>query len=336
MPKNIFQKLKGPVVITGATGFVGANLCNYWLARGARVIGVEGPSLQRWRLPADRPLELQSVDLRSQSAVRNLIRNARPSVVINCAAYGAYSNQTNAEQTYRVNMEAVRHMLEELREVSELRAFIQAGSSSEYGLNCTAPDEDAPTLPDSHYAVSKVGASALVRFYAHKHKLPAWCFRLYSVYGPLEDTSRLIPRLLMEANEGRFPPLVNPRISRDFIHVDDVNEAFETLVTRAEDIPRGEIFNIGTGVKTTLRTLVATAKRAFKIKVKPDWGSMPDRHWDHADWYADASKAKRILRWKAKIPLEVGLKQTLAWMIANPELVQAGQQQSVVVQEKTS
>lgn len=335
MAKNVFQKLNGPVVVTGATGFVGANVCNYLLARGASVIGVEGPSLQRWRLPEDRTLELQSVDLRSHNAVRHFFRNAKPSVVINCAAYGAYSSQTNVEQTYQVNMDAVRHMLEVLREVSGLRAFIQAGSSSEYGLNCSAPDEDAPTLPDSHYAVSKVGASALVRFYATKHGLPAWCFRLYSVYGPLEDTSRLIPRLLLEAHEGRLPPLVNPRISRDFVYVDDVSQAFEALVTRAEDTARGEIFNIGTGVKTTLRTLVATAKRAFKLKVKPDWGSMPERHWDHADWYADASKAKRMLRWRAETPLEDGLKQTLAWMIAHPELVQAGQQQSVI-QEKTA
>jgi polyisoprenyl-phosphate glycosyltransferase len=330
MAKTIFENLPGPVVVTGATGFVGANVCRNMLERGARVIGVSGPSKQRWRLPDHRNLELHSVDLRLQKDVESLVQRVQPSVVINCAAYGAYPSQTNVNQIYQVNVDAVRYLLEALRAVPHLRAFIQAGSSSEYGTNCSAPKEDAPTLPDSHYAVSKLSASALVRFYAIKHELPAWSCRLYSVYGPLEEASRLIPKLLLEANQGRLPPFVNPSISRDFIHVDDVNLAFEALVTHAEHLPRGEVFNIGTGVKTTLADLVEITLRAFKLDARPDWGSMPDRHWDHPNWYANPSKASELLEWRAPTSLERGLKQTLAWMLAHPELVDAAQQQSVV------
>lgn len=330
MAKSVFEDLPGPVVVTGATGFVGANVCRYMLQRGARVIGVEGPSMQRWRLPEHQTLDMQSVDLRSEAEVAGFIQRVQPSVVINCAAYGAYPSQTNVNQIYQVNLDAVRYMLEALRSVPQLRAFIQAGSSSEYGANCSAPAEDSPALPDSHYAVSKLAASALVRFYATKYELPAWGCRLYSVYGPFEDASRLIPKLLLEANQGRLPPLVHPRISRDFIYVDDVSLAFEQLVARAEHISRGEIFNIGTGVKTTLADLVETTQRAFHLDVQPDWGSMPNRHWDHPNWYANPNKANQLLAWQAPTDLEKGLKQTLAWMLDHPDLVDAAQRQSVV------
>src|SRR6185369_12426045 len=113
------------------------------------------------------------------------------------------------------------------------RAFVQAGTSSEYGFNCSAPSEDAPTLPDSDYAVSKIAATGLVRLYARKHGVPAFVLRLYSVYGPYEDFSRLIPTLLWEARAGRFPPLVSPNISRDFVYVDDVARVFDVVVERA-------------------------------------------------------------------------------------------------------
>jgi nucleoside-diphosphate-sugar epimerase len=254
----------------------------------------------------------------------------QPSVVINCAAYGAYSSQTDAERIYRVNLHGVRHLLEAARELPRLRAFIQAGSSSEYGLNCTAPSEDGPTLPDSDYAVSKIAATAATQFYALKHGVPAWSFRLYSVYGPFEDFSRLMPRLLLGAQRQTFPPLVNPGISRDFVYVDDVCRALESIVEKAPSLRSGEVYNIGTGVRTTLGELVSLVRSTFDIASEPQWGTMPNRAWDHADWYADPSKAKRDFGWSASVSLRDGLLATMRWLDSNPELVAEGQRSSVL------
>jgi nucleoside-diphosphate-sugar epimerase len=319
-----------PVVVTGAGGFVGANLCRFLLERGERVVGVLGTATERWRMPEHPALELVQLDLRQRDGVQDFLERYRPEVVVNCAAYGAYSSQTDADRIYAVNVDSVRYLLEGLQRQGNLRAFVQTGSSSEYGLNCSGPSEDTELLPDSHYAVSKVAASALVRLYGTKHGLPAWNLRLYSVYGPYEDTSRLIPRLLLHAREGRLPPLVNPSISRDFVHVDDVCRAVLAVVQRAARLPRGESFNVGTGKRTTLRGLVSTVRKSFRVRVEPVWGSMPDRAWDNPNWFANPAKARRLLKWQAELSLEQGLRSTMGWVEAHAGLIAQAEAASVV------
>jgi nucleoside-diphosphate-sugar epimerase len=335
------QNLRNPVLVTGASGFVGANLCLSLLERGASVIGVGGVSGRDWRLESIESLKNPSfrrvsVDLRSKEQTLQLLRETSPSVIINCAAYGAYSNQTEKDRIYSVNFDAVRSLLDGARELKDFVAFIQAGSSSEYGTNCTAPLEDAPTIPDSDYAVSKVAATAAIRFYATKFGLPAWSFRLYSVYGPFEDASRLIPKLLLHARDGKLPPLVNPKISRDFIYVEDVTDACVQLIEGAQKktVRPGEVYNIGSGTKTTLEDLVSATRKTFSVREEPRWGSMPERHWDHPDWFANPSKAKKEFGWSAGTPLVDGLKETYDWLTRNPEMVQQSLDNSVLQAER--
>jgi dolichol-phosphate mannosyltransferase len=221
-------------------------------------------------------------------------------------------------------------MLEGVRGQTGFRAFVQAGSSSEYGFNCSAPAEDAATWPDSDYAVSKIGASSLLRLYARKHGVPAFTLRLYSLYGPFEDFSRLVPTLLLKAREGRWPPLVNPSISRDFVHVEDACRAFDAVVEHAPRLEPGGIFNIGSGVRTTLGDLVATVRDLFGVAAEPAWQSMPDRSWDHSGWYADPRRAAAELGWRATTSLRGGLAATMRWIDANPALVAEGRANTVV------
>jgi nucleoside-diphosphate-sugar epimerase len=320
----------GTILVAGACGFIGAYLCRYFASRGASVLAVDGPSGNDWRIRDVPGVRRVKLDLTSWPDVKSALATEQPSVVINCAAYGAYSSQTDAERIYRVNLHAVRYLLEAARELPGLRAFIQAGSSSEYGLNCSAPSEDGPTLPDSDYAASKIAATAVTQLYALKHRVPAWVFRLYSVYGPFEDFSRLVPRLLLSAREQTFPALVNPAISRDFVFVDDVCRAVESLVEKAPSLRPGEIYNIGTGARTTLGDLVSLVRSTFRVAPEPEWGTMPNRSWDHADWYADPRKAKRDLGWSASVPLADGLSSTMRWLDSNPDLISEGQRSSVL------
>lgn len=322
------------IVVTGATGFVGSNLCGHLLDQGHEVIAVTGRARSNWRLEslaarAGTSLTQVAVDLANETALHDFISRTQPEAWIGCAAYGAYPNQTDTSLIYRVCFDSVRWTIGALKHVAGFKAMIQMGSQSEYGLNCTAPSETAATLPDSDYAVAKAAATAYTQFSGKKQDFPGWVFRLYSVYGPMEDPSRLILKLLLQARDGKLPPLANPRISRDFIHVDDVCSAVDAVLAKSGTLARGEVYNIGTGRCTTLEKLVQVATEAFKIGAKPEWGSMANRRWDHTDWYANPAKAKRELDWNPGTELREGLLRTMNWISAHPEQIQASLQQSV-------
>ncbi|MDX8399523.1 MAG: GDP-mannose 4,6-dehydratase, partial [Gallionellaceae bacterium] len=195
-----------------------------------------------------------------------------------------------------------------------LAAFVHAGSSSEYGTNCAAPAEDSVCEPNSPYAVSKVALAGYLRFMGKQREFPCVNLRLYAVYGPLEDTSRLIPNLLRQALTGKLPPFVDARTSRDFVHVDDVCSAFVMAAVKMHPGLYGESFNIGSGIKTTIAELAETTRRVFGVVEEPQFGTMQGRAWDLAEWYADPRKAIEKLGWKPLVKLENGLKSMARWV----------------------
>src|SRR4029453_16750114 len=106
---------------------------------------------------------------------------------------------------------------------------------------------------------------SFLRYVGKSRAFPAVNLRLYSVYGPLEDTSRLIPTLLHRALNGKYPAFVDGETSRDFVHTDDVCAAFVLAAAKMNPELYGEDFNIGTGIRTTMRELANVTRTAFSI-----------------------------------------------------------------------
>ena len=306
------RALEGPILVTGASGFIGANLYKEIAAVRRDVFAVVRQD-KGWRLVDVHDDKVIAVDLNDANATKNLVDSVQPRTVFNCVAYGAYSFEEDADLIYRTNFLALSNLATELARYS-LAALVHTGSSSEYGANCAAPSEDGLRDANSHYAVSKGAASDFLH-YAGKHRgVPCVNLRLYSVYGPLEDTSRLIPNLLRQALAGHLPPLVDARTSRDFVHVTDVCRALITAALRMHPDIYGESFNIGSGKRTTIAELADKTRELFSITDEPVFGTMEGRNWDLADWYADASKALDVLGWQPEIALEDGLRQTSEWV----------------------
>ncbi len=286
------RHLQGPILVLGASGFVGANLLRLLLKHREDVFGT-ATRLPAWRL-ADLPSRHVIVtDLLIDSNLDALLESVRPRTIFDCVAYGAYSFETDSELIYRTNFNLISRLLSRL-DPKNLSCYVHAGSSSEYGENASGPQEDAPVAPNSHYSVSKVAAASLIHYFGKRKQLPCVNLRLYSAYGPLEDSSRLIPNIVIHGESGTYPELVDPRISRDFIYVDDVSQAFIDIALHISEPDYGESFNIGTGRKTTIGELALVAKKVFNIQQDPAF-TMPNRDWDLTDWFADIRKVHRAL-----------------------------------------
>lgn len=306
------RALKGPILVLGASGFVGANLYKKIAESRSDVYAVVNRD-KGWRLFDVGDDKIIAVDLNDFSATKNLINTIEPQTIFNCIAYGAYSFEQDANLIFQTNFQSVVNLVNLLIN-RPFAAYIHAGSSSEYGLNCAAPLEDNLCEPNSPYAVSKVATATYLKYVGGQKEFPCVNLRLYSVYGPLEDTSRLLPALLRQAKLGKLPPLVSPETSRDFVYIDDVCMAFVMAAVKMHPGLYGQSFNIGTGLKTTIAELAALSVELFNIPEKPIFGSMDARNWDLSDWYSNPSKAKEMLGWSAKVGLREGLTFMFKWV----------------------
>lgn len=306
------RRLQGPIWVVGASGFIGAKLFFSLSRLRPDVFAVSRQVETSWRLLHCPYPNRITLDITAARDVDAAVKTHRPRTVFNLSAYGAYERQNTAARIHQVNYNGTFNLITALLE-SGCDAFVQAGTSSEYGLNCAAPAESAALEPNSDYAVSKVAASYLLGYYGRIKQFPCTHLRLYSVYGPWEERDRLVPTLVRLGLQGGYPPLVNPDISRDFLYVDDCTRAFvQAALVSCRQQP-GRAFNIATGTKTSLAEIAQHARRLFAIPAEPVFGVMPNRKWDLANWYGDPARARTELDWSSRVPLDAGLALTTAW-----------------------
>ena len=306
-------------VLTGGTGFVGASVARRLLRDGHEVHLLVRPGYARWRIgDLLDDVRLHLVDLGDAAALGDTVGQIRPDWVFHLAAYGAYSWQTDLDQMLQTNVQGTMNLVRAcLRHGWE--AFVNTGSSSEYGYQDHPPAEWERVEPNSHYAVTKASATLFCRYTAQSQGVRLPTLRLYSVYGPWEEPTRLIPTMIVRGLQGRLPPLVNPAIARDFVYAEDVNDAYLLAATQPGQEP-GAVYNVGSGVQTTIREVVEVARRALSIPEEPSWGSMPDRGWDTQVWVSDNRKIRQALGWEPRHTFEAGFCQFAAWLQDTPSL----------------
>ena len=232
------------VVVTGGTGFVGANLVRRLIADGYQPHLLVRPQFSSWRIDSIRDqVTLHEVGLDDADRLTAVLKEIQPSWVFHLAAHGAYSWQTDEAQMHETNILGTRNLLKAAIDLG-VDAFVNTGSSSEYGRMDHAPAETEEAKPDTPYGKTKGIATYMCFFGAQMHGARVRTLRLYSAYGPFEDPRRLLPSLIVHGRRGVFPALVNPQTARDFVYVDDVVDACLLAAQHAGAEP-GAIYNVG-------------------------------------------------------------------------------------------
>jgi nucleoside-diphosphate-sugar epimerase/glycosyltransferase involved in cell wall biosynthesis len=301
-------KLDGPILITGAGGFIGAALLKALLAVRSDVYGFARK--QNWRLLDVSPARIRFINLENSSELTNCLNEIKPRTIFNLSAHGAYPDQNNFESITRINLNSTKWLADWCS--FNQCGLVQAGTSSEYGTNCTAPSEADMCRPNSAYAVTKLAATQMLELLCGSSNLSVTVLRLYSVYGPMEEPKRLIPTLIRLGRMGQLPPFSPKEVTRDFVYIDDVVNAFIVAAISQIGVPGFRVFNICSGDAVSMEHVASIARTLFDIQEEPSFGPAL-RQWDLFKWYGNPSHAREELNWQIKTKFADGLKKTLDW-----------------------
>ena len=308
------------VLITGGTGFVGSNLARFFLSKGFEVATTVRESSNLWRIAeiSDRIRKFK-IDLNDSGMVLNLLETVQPSVIIHTAAYGGYHFESNFNSIINTNFNATVNLVEAYLK-SECELLINTGSSSEYGFKDSPMSENDPLDPVGAYSVSKAASTMYCRSRSVEEDKKIVTFRLFSAYGDYEEAHRLIPYLITSTLNKTKINLNNPNSKRDFIYVQDINNAYLRLIEVIDKIENGAIFNLGTGKESTIKNVVSIISELFNGNIDIEWSGKNGRISDKAKkWVADTNKLSSILGYTPRYSLHDGLIKTCEWFSENKE-----------------
>jgi UDP-glucose 4-epimerase len=305
------------VLVTGGAGFIGSNLAERLVARGAEVRVFDNLSTGfRDNVPGDA--ELFEGDIRDEAAVRAAVTGV--DVVFHQAASRAVLQSVQDPlSTDLANTHGTLLVLKAAHDAG-VRRVVAASSSSVYGGAEQLPTpESAPLAPRSPYAVSKLAGEHYCRVWSELFGLETVALRYFNVYGPRQRPdsayAAVIPLFTQALRTGARPTVHGDgKQSRSFAYVDDVVEANLAAAAAPAVSCSGNVYNIAGSSTSTLLELLDELGAILGVDVDPEHTA--PRAGDIRHSSADLSAAARDLRWQPRVTLADGLRRTLDWFAA--------------------
>jgi CDP-glucose 4,6-dehydratase len=309
------------VLVTGATGMIGAWLVKALLARDAHVIALVYDSDPRSELYRSGDIARVSVvngGLEDFATVERAVSGHEVDTVFHLGAQALVGvAERSPLPTFEVNIRGTYHVLEACRVHRGLvDRVIVASSDKAYGAHGHLPyTEDMPLAGVHPYEVSKSCADLLAQSYHRTYGLPVAIARCGNVYGGGDlNWSRIVPGTIRALLQGERPVVRSDgTYVRDYFYVEDAAEAYVRLADGLAD-PRvvGEAFNFSTESPLTVLDLVQAIQKAADIVDLPPDVRATARGEIHSQSLS-AAKARAILGWRPAFDLEAGLRATVAW-----------------------
>jgi UDP-glucuronate 4-epimerase len=331
-----------PILVTGAAGFIGAEVALRLLQRGDRVIGVDNlntyydPSLKRSRLgriaalpQAEQSWRFERISVEEGPGLEALFAQEHPRAVVHLAAQaGVRYSIENPAAYIQSNLVGFGHILEGCRH-HEVEHLVYASSSSVYGGNRQMPfsEQQPVNHPVSLYAASKKANELMAHTYSHLYGVPATGLRFFTVYGPWGRPD-MAPMLFARAILAGEPIRVfnHGRMLRDFTYIDDIVEG----VIRCLDKPATpdpdfdplhpnpataaaphRLFNIGNSQPTELMRFIDVLEKALGRPAIRDL--QPMQPGDVEATAADTSALESWVGFRPSTPIETGIAAFARW-----------------------
>jgi UDP-glucuronate 4-epimerase len=314
------------VLVTGAAGFIGSHLVERLLDDGYTVWGMDNfdpfyaRSIKESNLEKARShprFGFAEGDLRDSGFLDGLFDEAGPEAVIHLAARaGVRPSILQPEEYYDINVMGTVRLLEAMRG-SGANLMIFGSSSSVYGARSDQrpfKEDEAADRPVSPYAATKRAGELLCHAYYHLYGISCYCLRFFTVYGPRQRPDLAIHKFTSLLATGQAITVYGDGATpRDYTYVDDTVDGVARTLRRIEDEAGAafDIVNLGAGRSVSVNELVDLLAGA--IGVEPKIEHLPPQPGDVPRTWADIDRARDLLGFDPKFPIEKGLELFVAW-----------------------
>ena len=320
---------KHTILITGGAGFIGSNLCEYFLAKEYKVICLDNFATgHKHNLKAfinDTNFHLIEGDIRNLEDCQNAVQGV--DYVLHQAALGSVPRSIiDPITTNDVNVSGFLNMLIASRD-AKVKRFVYAASSSTYGDSVGLPKvEEVIGKPLSPYAITKYVNELYAEIFSRTYGLETIGLRYFNVFGRKQDPNgayaAVIPKFVMQLMQLESPKINGDgNYSRDFTYIDNVIQMNELAMTTTNSEAINTVYNTAYGDRNTLNNLVDYLKKFLSqydpkiADVAVEYG--PNRVGDIPHSLASIEKAKTLLGYNPQFSMEEGLKEAVKWYWEN-------------------
>jgi len=288
------------ILVTGATGFVGKQLIPKLLENNQVYEVTIEPNISRKEFGEDVTSFFYTGD---QKGLVNFFSETKPEIIIHLASYLTSSDEfTDVEKLINANIMFLLNILNACK-YSLPKLFINTGTFAEYLNN------DENFEPAYVYAATKTASRSFLKYYSGAYNFKFITMVPYSIYGE-NDSQKKIMDLLIDAAEKPIDLTSGEQIL-DFIHVEDVAEAYCKIVNKGNIFLNDETFYIGTGKGTSIRELAKIVESVIGKKLNINWGAKSYRKRDVMKAIAELSKNNVKCNWHHKIELLDGISKII-------------------------
>ena len=300
------------ILVAGGTGFIGSNLISELVANGNKVISISKSEKKIKKTLKNVTYIIHDLNVPIKKDEFNCLSDI--DYFINCSGYIDHRSFEDGGDTIFINHFKKVYFLTSLAIELNVKAFIQIGSSDEYGQNKCPITETSRESPVSPYALGKLTTTHYLQQCFRKGILNTIILRPFLVYGENQNKDRFLPYIIEKCIKNKDFKVSKGEQIRDYLYIKDFNLALIKSLINPKAY--GEVINIASGIPISIKEVIYNV-RGIIGKGNPIIGGIDYRDGESMELYANINKAKLILDWEPRYEFKKTLKKVIKWYEEN-------------------